>query len=138
MQRKLYEHIASRVIAMHNCHESGNSEWLHKHAAALKWLVKNYMPSGSGIDTGTKLEESSANRIVFSFSFHHMDENGGYDGWTDHTVIVTPSLLSGINLRITSRDRNDVKEYIYQVFEAALTAEIEDANDRLKDVVAAA
>lgn len=43
-----------------------------------------------------------------------------YDGWTDHTVIVTPSLRSGFDIRITGRDRNQTKEYLYEVFDSAL------------------
>jgi hypothetical protein len=49
-----------------------------------------------------------------------MNEQGSYDGWTEHTVIVTPSLAMGYRLRITGRDRNGIKEYMHDVFNAAL------------------
>ena len=77
------------------------------------------LPSGSGIDSGTKLnmQESSKNKIVFNFSFHHMDENGSYDGWTDHKAIFTPSFeFNGYDLKITGKDRNEIKDYLHELF----------------------
>ena len=44
--------------------------------------------------------------------FHHMNDGGFYDGWTEHSVVVTPSLVYGFDTRITGRDRNDIKNYI--------------------------
>jgi hypothetical protein len=84
------------------------------------------LPSGSGIDSGTKidLDKSHAEKIIFYFGFHHMDENGFYDGWTEHTLVVTPS-FTGINLRIGGRDRNQIKEYLYDTYDYALTCEVE-------------
>jgi hypothetical protein len=132
MKRPLYQHIASRLQAIENCEKAGNTEWLGKHRDALAWLVKEYMPSGGGIDNGTSLyDKATDNRLVFGTMYHHMNEGGYYDGWTDHTVIVTPSLTGGIDLRITGRDRNDIKEYLHQVFFGALTEEIEDNDPRL-------
>jgi len=58
-----------------------------------------------------------------------MNESGAYDGWTEHKLIVSPSLLFDLDLRITGRDRNGIKEYLHDVFSAALQTEIEhDAN----------
>lgn len=61
-------------------------------------------------------EESKKDRIVFDFSFHHMDENGYYDGWTEYKLVITPSLTDGFDYKITGRDRNRIKEYLYDVF----------------------
>jgi hypothetical protein len=44
-----------------------------------------------------------------------MNGDGYYDGWTDHTVIVTPT-FSGIDITVTGRDKNDIKNYIGEVF----------------------
>jgi hypothetical protein len=123
MERKLYQHIAVRLEAMQSC----SDEWKDKHTDSIESLVLGYMPSGSGIDAGTKLsfEDSTPNKLVFVFSYHHMDSNGYYDGWTDYKLIVTPSLSFGMDMRITGRDRNDVKEYLYQTFEYALNMIIE-------------
>jgi hypothetical protein len=95
-------------------------------ADLARHLVKDYLPSGSGFDAGTTLDEgaSSPDKLVFDTSFHHMDEHGGYDGWTEHKVIVTPSLAHGCDLRVTGRDRNDIKSYIGETFAHALDTEV--------------
>ena len=119
--RPLYREIASILRAMQNCVQSGNDEWHTRHGARLEEISK-LLPSGSGFDSGSKinLDESRIDRLVIHTSFHHMDEYGGYDGWSEHDVIVTPSLECGFDLRVTGRDRNDIKEYIAEVFDIAL------------------
>ena len=113
-----YSEMASLIAAIENCRQSNNVEWLQRHSTTLAAMVKNSAPSGSGIDCGTQIDmhKSKAERLVFTMSFHHMDESGGYDGWTEHEVIVTPSLASGFELRITGRDRNGIKEYLGQIY----------------------
>lgn len=87
----------------------------------------DYLPSGSGIDSGTKLDESSKpERLVFTFGFHHMDEDGYYDGWTEHTAIVTPSLANEYELRITGRNRNDIKDYLHETFDSVLNHPVDE------------
>lgn len=82
------------------------------------------MPSGSGFDHGTKLDDSSTpDRLVFLTAFHHMTEHGYYSGWTEHKVIVIPDFVHGIALRVTGRDRNEIKGYIAETFQHALTCE---------------
>ena len=133
MKRKLYQHLASRVEAMQRCKTTGNTEWYDKHGAVIATLCKEHMPSGSGFDNGTRLnlDKSGAHRLEFDTGgFHHMNDNGMYDGWTDHGVIVTPSLAFGFDLRITGRNRNDIKEYIGEVFNVALSQDIDDAEVR--------
>jgi hypothetical protein len=90
--------------------------------------VSDHMPHGSGFDGGTQFDyvASHSEKLVFNTSFHHMDEHGCYGGWTDHIVTVVPSLSSpGFNLKISGRNRNDIKELIHQSFYDALTTEIE-------------
>ncbi len=127
MKKPLYSTLASLVQARLNCIKANNSEWLIKHEQAACELVKSHMPSGSGIDCGTKLDidRSNGDKLVFTFSFHHMNENDMYDGWTDHTAIVTPSLAFGFDLMITGRDRNRIKEYLHDIFHYALQTEID-------------
>src|SRR6266704_3653238 len=102
-ERPLYKHLASIVGARLNCQKSDNIEWLDKHEESIEYLVKNFMPSGSGIDSGTKidLDESTSEKLVFHFGFHHIDENGMYDGWTEHTLTVLPSLCFDTVLKIS-------------------------------------
>ena len=48
-------------------------------------------------------------------------------GWTEPTIVVTPTLSSGFNLKITGRDRNQIKDYLGELFQVALSADIDDA-----------
>lgn len=126
MKRKLYQAIASAVMARETQEARGadTSTWT-RYADGL---ARHFLPSGSGIDCGTKIDwaRTSSARLVFIAPFHHMNENGMYDGWTDHAVFVTPSLAWDIEIRITGRDRNHVKEYIAGLFEYALTRDGEE------------
>ncbi len=132
MTKALYQILASTLQAYDNCTKNGatqsqKAEWTARHRDAIYDLVEQFMPRGSGIDSGTKIawDESTPNKLVFTTAFHHMDENGYYDGWTEHKVIVTPSLSMGYDLKITGRDRNDIKDYLAEVYTAALDEEIE-------------
>ena len=124
MNNKLYATFASLIAARLNCVTAHNDEWFEKHSERIAELLE-HMPSGSGIDSGTKinLNASSPEKLVFDTAYHHMNDAGMYDGWTEHTVIVTPSLAFGFNLRITGRDRNGIKEYLHEVYSLALTQE---------------
>ena len=108
--------IANLLSAIENCRKSGNKEWYANHSDSLDSIIKDG-PSGSGIDCGTKLDESSTkDKVVLICEFHHMNENGMYDGWTEHKIIVTASLQNSFDLRITGRDRNQIKEYLHEVY----------------------
>lgn len=91
--------------------------------ARIREIVDDFMPSGSGIDSGTKMLESRTDRIVFQADFHHMNEHGSYDGWTEHTVVVTPA-FTGPHIRITGRDRNQIKDYLADLYDGALAQPI--------------
>ena len=123
---KLYRELASLVRARLNCEETGNREWFQKYEERIEELVKNYMPSGSGFDCGTKidLDKSTPEKLVFYTDFHHMNEVGYYDGWTEHRITVRPSLAFGFTLTISGRNRNEIKDYIHQAFDCALNEEI--------------
>jgi hypothetical protein len=93
----------------------------------LDELASEYLPSGSGFDSGcyVELDESRADKVVIRCDFHHMNETGHYDGWTTHRAIVTPCLISGYALRITGKDKNGIKEYIGDTMADALEQGIE-------------
>jgi hypothetical protein len=117
-QRKVYQIIASSLQAYNNCIENKNTEWLDRHRETIKRIVENYLPSGSGFDSGTRfdIDESEPNKLIFYTSYHHMNSSGCYDGWSDHTITVTPSLSNGFDLHITpDKDYFDLKEIEYQV-----------------------
>jgi hypothetical protein len=121
-----YRILAAALNAARNCEMSGNAEWRDRHRARAEEICKEG-PSGSGWDEGTKidLDASTGEKIVLRGSWHHMNEHGYYDGWTDHAIYVRPSLVFGIELRITGRDRNSVKEYLHVMFYTWLTEEMD-------------
>lgn len=126
-QIPLYKAIAQKIEAMRNCNAHGNGEWFTRHHDAIDNLVRDHLPSGSGFDAGTQFDacahvDASRDRLTFTTAFHHMDEFGGYVGWSEHSVIVTPSLSHGFDLRVTGRDRNGIKDYIAEAFHAALSS----------------
>lgn len=128
-RRAVYQHLASALTAYRNCIDSGNSEWECRHANWIKWLVDNKLPSGGGFDNGTSydLDKWSPTSIVFATSWHHMDQNGYYSGWTHHNITITADLAGGFNIRVGGSNRNDIKDYIAEVFDLMLREVIDDA-----------
>jgi hypothetical protein len=127
MTQPLYRKLACLILAIDNCEFAGNVVWRDKHLATLETLVAKHMPSGSGFDEGTKLvlDDSSPDQLVFKTSFHHMNNNGMYSGWTHHTVTVKPSLTYGFTLKISGRDRKNIKDIIADEFQQSLITEVE-------------
>lgn len=144
--RKLYTTRGTKFMEIQNAmkttlinHIARNLEWyrnlLDNQKASEKWMgecstriykLNKELPHGSGIDAGCEIDESRStkNKIVISFGFHHMDENGMYDGWTNHDLIIRPD-FDGFKIKITGRDRNCVKDYLYELFFRELQKEIE-------------
>lgn len=115
MEQTLIQRIVSAHIAKANCIKSGvNFDW-NPEIERLTSLL----PYGSGFDMGTKIEYVTKDKVILSFSFHHMNSDGYYDGWTEHKVIVKPS-FDGIDIRITGKDYNFAKDYFYDVFHTCL------------------
>jgi hypothetical protein len=127
-QTVLFTEIASRIAAIENCQRCQNTEWRERHTATVEALVSDFMPSGSGFDNGTRLDmkRSTPSRLVFLTSFHHMNEHGCYDGWTTHTVIVTPAFIGRFDIKVNGINRNEIKDYIGETFYGALSTVIED------------
>lgn len=103
------------------------AEWETKHFDQLKTLCQNGLPHGSGIDSthpeelhGLSVDQSTETRLVFHVSFHHMNDVGYYDGWTEHRIVVTPT-FTGFDVRISGRNRNDIKDYLAECYHCALS-----------------
>ena len=95
----------------------------------LESLV-NLLPSGSGIDCGSKLLDSSKpDCIRIQADFHHMDEHGYYDGWTEHVVTIRPSLQYGFDLSVSGRNRNQIKDYLAETYHWAISQTVELGDD---------
>ena len=125
MVTKVYREIAAKALAIQNCEKSGNTEWHCKHSDKLARLIDNTAPSGSGIDNGVHFLGYEKGKLKFSADFHHMDENGYYDGWTEHVVTVEPCLFNEISITVSGRNRNEIKEYLGELFHNWLTEEID-------------
>ena len=97
------------------------SQWVDKHQESIDEILKA-LPHGSGIDSGVTFDQnkSTSEKHIFSVPFHSMNEHGYYDGWVDFTLIVTPC-FGGYNIRITGRDKNQLKEYLSQLFYETFT-----------------
>ena len=125
---KTYQRIAHLITAQANCRKSDNAEWLNRHSDTLENLLHDTAPSGAGFNCGTKLsDESTGEKLIFETEFQHMDEHGGYNGWTAHRITVKPSLLFGFSLSVSGRNKNQIKEYIHDVFSTWLEEETAEA-----------
>jgi hypothetical protein len=112
-----YRELATLVDARQSCIIANNRDWELRHTERINHILRNDFPHGSEFDSGCHLDfdKSTGERLVIVTAFHHMDESG-YNGWTEHTIIVTPSLASGFHLKITGRDRNNIKDHITELF----------------------
>lgn len=117
----VYQRLASLVLQRSNCiartpHK--NDEWFEKSTNSIHEIVKNHLPSGSGVDNGTRivLEKSTEEKLVFKADFHHMNEGGYYEGWTEHIVTVRASLFDKFTVTVSGRNRNQIKDHIAELF----------------------
>ena len=125
MSTKLYQKIAREIDRKIRGKQQNNTKWSDDAEEVLEDIMRNKLPSGSGIDAGTKLDDDSTpNRLVFHVPFHHLNDAGYYDGWTQHRVIVTASLSWGINIKVTGKDKNGIKDYLGELFHEVLTQEV--------------
>lgn len=114
-QQALAAFIAATVGAYHRCENV--PEWRGKHRARLDYIAHHLLPSGSGIDNGSKIDidRSTEDSLWFTTAFHHMDEQGSYNGWTEHTVHVTPA-FNGMHITVGGPDRNGIKDALAEEF----------------------
>lgn len=128
MKLPLYKQIARAVVAYNNCLDQDEQPiWQETWLERLYTEIPKHLPSGGGFDAGTvlDLDISKPDKLVFTTSFHHMDVNGVYSGWTYHQVIITPNLGHDFEIKVTGRDRNDIKDFITDSFSSTLRAEMD-------------
>lgn len=125
--------IASEVERSIRCADSSPDN-ARDAADSADEFVREFLPRGAGFDNGTAIdwERSKPNRIVFETAFHHMDEFGGYDGWTDHRVTIVPDFVHDYDMKINGRDRNEIKDYIADTFRSCLDDRISLVPDELQ------
>ncbi len=99
-----------------------NNKWRDKCEENIQ-ILQDHLPSGSGLDSGCTIDEekSGYDRVVIRTSFHHMDEHGGYDGWTHHTITIMPCLAYGFTIKISGHNRNFIFDYLHDTFNHCLT-----------------
>ncbi len=112
---KRYQLFARWSQAQANCDARGNTPWSEKWQNAIDGLMDS-APHGGGFDSGTRFVDFDNGKLRFETHFHHMNQYGYYDGWTDHTITVSPDLACGFDLTISGRNKNDIKGYILDVF----------------------
>ena len=128
--QKLVAAINNALVARRNCENSGNDEWQDRWARKLEQYTK-HLPSGSGIDAGSTIDmyESESEALVLRTQYHHMNDNGFYDGWTDHKLTIQPTFSGGLQINIEGEDRNDIHDYLVDTFNEALSLMVTDYED---------
>lgn len=128
---KVYQAIARALQARETCIQEGRTEQAEMWDEKLEKL-ENYLPSGSGFDSGESIDEASKpKKIIINGKFHVMDEFGMYDGFAEYKIIITPSLVYEIDLKLigsTSWPKRmsyaGLKDYILEVYQGTLESEI--------------
>lgn len=125
--------LARLIQARANSLINKNQEWVDKHTIYIDEILKA-LPSGSGIDAGMHIDydRSNSQKIVFTFSWHHMDEHGYYDGWSHHELIIRPT-FGDKDLRITGKRLSNIKDHLYDMFDSifAVTTPSETQNESM-------
>lgn len=105
-------------------HTPAQAMWFEKHAEAIEFLRKEFLPSGGGFDAGTDVEEGGDRQLlVLSTSYHHM-KDGAYTGWTQHVLRIRSRFDGGLDITVTGRNTNDILPFIIDTFQLALGEEI--------------
>jgi len=89
-------------------------------------LLQELLPNGNGMRRQINcmiLLESTKKRIVIGTAYWHPNDNYETSRWTEHKVVITPSFEGEINIRITGKNENNVKDYLYDIFREALMKE---------------
>ena len=127
-ERTLASVLSAAITARWNCHNSDNGEWQDRWDDVIANAM-NELPRGGGFDSYPILDEArtipdtdkpTVRQLVFSGSYHGMDEHGGYNGWNDYTVFCRPD-WTGVS--VTVRGGGKHNEYIGDRFHEALNAE---------------
>lgn len=118
----IYNTIAHLLIQIDNCKKSGNTLCEARAMFNLERLVNRLGYTSMVMDfklVSTVEHLSKKQKLAFTFTFMHMDENGYRDGYTYHLLTVKPCLMFGVSLSINGRDRRGFKEYLYEAFQSA-------------------
>ena len=114
--KPLIHFIASEIYRLQNALEN-NRQDIAENCYTNFEKLEHCLPSGSGINNGCKIDfqRSKADKIVINFSYDFM-RNGSYDGKFYFTLKAMPSFIYAVDIHISGRDKQGVKDYLYQVF----------------------
>jgi len=62
---------------------------------------------------------------VIDTAYWHPNVSYETSRWTDHQIVITTSVEGEINIRVTGKNLNNIKEYLNEVFREALMKEYE-------------
>lgn len=119
--------VAERISSLLYSYANSKGQENKDHFAVLiEDFGREHLPHGSGLNGVVEidLDRSNPEKIVINCEYHHMCKSGFYGEWTNHTVTITPS-FNGFNIKISGRNRNDIKEYLYDVFSYAMGEVVE-------------
>jgi hypothetical protein len=108
--------LATKLQARATCEKVNNAEWFAKHTQEIERIMRE-APSGSGIDKGIHLVvgRSSEKQLVFSFSYHHMNDGGMYTDWTEYIAFVRPA-FGGLNVAVRGENRLGLTDHLHEIF----------------------
>lgn len=128
--RTVAETISTTAMALSTCREYENKGWAAAWARALDMLARNYLPHGSGFDSGCRVDhtKTGADKIVLYAEFHCMNDVGFYDGWREYRVTVRPTFGADLDVTISGRDYRDtgLPDYVAERIRDAMNATIPD------------
>lgn len=122
---KLYQKISNLMYQREN---SGDYTWTSDEAEKIENIIKNHFPHGGGFDgqTWIDLDKSKTEKLVFFTEYHHLTENGYYDGWSTLKIVVKPSLRYGFDFKLTGikRKYRFDRDYFEDVINELLNCEV--------------
>ncbi len=135
----LYSQFSQLLAAVNNCQISGAEHYETIHEQSIDMLISECLPHGSGIDSDIEFDysESTPEKLVFCFQFHHMNEDGFYTHWSAWKMTITPSLQWGKTIDITSTTEEQSEEqsddgivdFLHDTFNLALSAMVWQTKD---------
>jgi hypothetical protein len=125
---KLYAAISRAVQARQTCLDTHDLQGMEKHTETLVRLEK-LLPHSAKID----LAESRLEKLVFNIAFRH--DPTTFQGVTEHSVVVTPSLAFNFHLRVSGQNIGNVRALLAREFREGLQKLVENPLDSGKDVV---
>lgn len=124
VKQTVIQKLADALEVIRFQEKRGTPEKAESARRVLKDIERNFLPSGSGFDSGTSVSVDTCRDdcIQLFTTFRHMNDIGYYDGWTAHPVYIRAT-FGGISITVGGRNRNGIKEYILDVLQDLLNRE---------------